>query len=102
MSKITRRSFIASAGALAAAPFAPAFIKSAHAAVALTLGHGAAPGNPRSVGALKFAELVAATTNGAVTINVAGSEQLGNDRSEARRVGKGGVSTGRSRGSPYP
>src|SRR5690554_1142519 len=79
MSKITRRSFIATAGAFAAAPFAPAFIKSSHAAVTFTLGHGAAPGNPRSVGALKFAELVAAKTNGAVTINVAGSEQLGND-----------------------
>jgi tripartite ATP-independent transporter DctP family solute receptor len=79
MSKMTRRSFIATAGVFAAAPFAPAFIKSARAATTFTLGHGAAPGNPRSLGAIKFAELVSAKTNGAVTINVAGSEQLGND-----------------------
>lgn len=45
----------------------------------LTLGHGAAPGNPRSVAAERFAELVAEKTSGEVTVTVAGSEQLGND-----------------------
>jgi tripartite ATP-independent transporter DctP family solute receptor len=45
----------------------------------LTLGHGAAPGNPRTVAAEEFARLVAERTNGEVAINIAGSEQLGND-----------------------
>jgi tripartite ATP-independent transporter DctP family solute receptor len=51
----------------------------ARAAVTLTLGHGAAPGNPRSVAAEEFARLVAEKTGGEVTVNIAGSEQLGND-----------------------
>ena len=45
----------------------------------LTLGHGAAPGNPRSVAAEEFAKLVEEKTGGEVKINIAGSEQLGND-----------------------
>lgn len=49
------------------------------AQTALTLGHGAAPGNPRAVAAEKFAELVAEKTGGAVAIRIAGAEQLGND-----------------------
>jgi len=57
----------------------PLFTQTARAATTLTLGHGAAPGNPRALGADKFAELVAAGTNGEIKINVAGSEQLGND-----------------------
>lgn len=79
MRHITRRSFIGVAGAMAATLTAPAFMRNANAATKLTLGHGAAPGNPRAVAATKFAELVAAKTNGAVIINVAGAEQLGND-----------------------
>jgi TRAP-type transport system periplasmic protein len=54
-------------------------VKPANAAITLTLGHGAAPGNPRTVAVSKFAELVAAKTAGSVAINIAGSEQLGND-----------------------
>ena len=42
-------------------------------------GHGAAPGNPRSVAAEEFAKLVGEKTGGEVTVNIAGSEQLGND-----------------------
>lgn len=49
------------------------------AQVTLTLGHGAAPGNPRTVAAEEFARLVNERTNGNVTINIAGSEQLGDD-----------------------
>jgi len=79
MQSITRRGFIGTVGALSAAAMAPAFIRPARAATTLTLGHGAAPGNPRAVAAERFAELVAAKTNGSVAINVAGSEQLGND-----------------------
>jgi tripartite ATP-independent transporter DctP family solute receptor len=53
---------------------------SAHAqAVKLTLGHGAAPGNPRHEAAVKFAELVKAKTGGRIEIQVAPSAQLGDD-----------------------
>lgn len=81
MVSMKRRTFVAGAGALIAAPAILSLVnpRSARAAVTLTLGHGAAPGNPRSVAAEKFAELVSAKTNGEVTINIAGSEQLGND-----------------------
>jgi tripartite ATP-independent transporter DctP family solute receptor len=79
MKSITRRTFFSTVGALTATTMAPAFIKQAHAQTRLTLGHGAAPGNPRAVAATKFAELVSSKTNGSIIINVAGSEQLGND-----------------------
>jgi len=48
-------------------------------AVTLTLGHGAAPGNPRTIAAEAFAKMVSERTKGSVTIKIAGSEQLGND-----------------------
>lgn len=74
----TRRYFlVGSAAALLAAQ--ALFPGSSWGQTTLTLGHGAAPGNPRSVAAEKFAELVAEKTGGEVTVNVAGSEQLGND-----------------------
>jgi hypothetical protein len=46
----TRRAFLKSAAFIAAAPALLASSRDARAAVALTLGHGAAPGNPRTVG----------------------------------------------------
>ena len=49
------------------------------AGVTLTLGHGAAPGNPRTIAAEAFAKMVSERTGGNVTIKIAGSEQLGND-----------------------
>lgn len=52
---------------------------SARAGVTLTLGHGAAPGNPRTIAAEAFAKMVSERTGGNVTIKIAGSEQLGND-----------------------
>ena len=71
----TRRQALASAAALAALlAAAPAW-----AQVTLTLGHGAAPGNPRTLAAEEFARLVSEGTDGNVTINIAGSEQLGDD-----------------------
>ena len=79
MSRMNRRTFVMTASVLAAAPLFPAFIRQANAAITLTLGHGAAPGNPRAVAAEKFAELVAAKTQGAVRVNIAGAEQLGSD-----------------------
>jgi tripartite ATP-independent transporter DctP family solute receptor len=52
----------------------------AHAqAIKLTLGHGAAPGNPRHEASVKFAEIVKAKTNGRIEVQVAPSAQLGDD-----------------------
>ena len=45
----------------------------------LTLAHNVQPMSPKGMGASKFAELVAAKTNGRITIHVAHSEQLGNE-----------------------
>jgi tripartite ATP-independent transporter DctP family solute receptor len=70
---------LAGASTLLAAPAIVASRSSALAATTLTLGHGAAPGNPRSVAAEEFAKLVGEKTGGEVTVNIAGSEQLGND-----------------------
>jgi tripartite ATP-independent transporter DctP family solute receptor len=48
-------------------------------AVKLTLGHGAAPGNPRHEAAVKFAEVVKAKSGGRIEVQVAPSAQLGDD-----------------------
>ena len=67
------RSFLA----LAAAALLPL---AGHAeAIKMTLGHGAAVGNPRHEAAVKFAELVKAKTGGRVEVQVAPSAQLGDD-----------------------
>ncbi|HET6469309.1 MAG TPA: TRAP transporter substrate-binding protein [Geminicoccaceae bacterium] len=76
-SVLNRRSLLAGAALAALALVAGAL--EARAAVTLTLGHGAAPGNPRAVAAEEFARLVREKTGGEVTVNIAGSEQLGND-----------------------
>lgn len=47
--------------------------------VKLTLGHGAAPGNPRHEASVKFAELVKAKSGGRINVQVAPSAQLGDD-----------------------
>ena len=67
--------------ALAAASLlATSFAAMAQPAVnKLTLGHGAAPGNPRHEAAVLFAERVKAKTNGRIEIQVAHSAQLGDD-----------------------
>ena len=75
--RITRRRLLAGASMVLAAP--AILRRPARAATTLTLGHGAAPGNPRSVAATEFARLVHEKTEGRVTVNIAGSEQLGND-----------------------
>ena len=52
----------------------------AHAqAVKLTLGHGAAPGNPRHEAAVKMAEVAKAKSGGRIEIQIAPSAQLGDD-----------------------
>jgi tripartite ATP-independent transporter DctP family solute receptor len=75
--QITRRRLLAGTAVALAAP--AIMQRRALAATTLTLGHGAAPGNPRAVAAQEFAKLVEQKTNGEVSVNVAGSEQLGND-----------------------
>ena len=78
--RMTRRAVLAgTCGLLAAPAIISTRSRRALTATTLTLAHGAAPGNPRSVAAERFAELVEAKTGGRVTVNVAGSEQLGND-----------------------
>jgi tripartite ATP-independent transporter DctP family solute receptor len=76
--RITRRTVLQGTAALLAAPSILSS-RRAQAAVTLTLGHGAAPGNPRTIAADAFAKMVNERTNGNVAIKVAGSEQLGND-----------------------
>ena len=73
--KTTRRAaLLGAAGALAA----PAVLR-AQGQVRLTLGHGAAPGNPRSVAAERMAAQLREKSNGRIEMRVAGSAQLGDD-----------------------
>jgi TRAP-type transport system periplasmic protein len=51
----------------------------AQATVKLTLGHGAAPGNPRHEASVKLAEVAKAKSNGRIEIQVSPSAQLGDD-----------------------
>jgi tripartite ATP-independent transporter DctP family solute receptor len=53
--------------------------RGAVAQTTLTLGHGAAPGNPRSVAAERMAALLKERSNGRIELRVAGSAQLGDD-----------------------
>ena len=72
-----RKTFVRTLLAVAAAATLPAI---AHAqAIKLTLGHGAAPGNPRHEAAVKFADVLKAKTNGRIEVQVAPSGQLGDD-----------------------
>ena len=72
-----RKNFIHTVLAVAAAALLPV---AAHAqAVKLTLGHGAAVGNPRHDAAVKFAEVLKAKSGGRIEVQVAPSGQLGDD-----------------------
>ena len=65
---------------LAAAGFAVGLpAAQAQAPVKFTLAHNSPPSSPKGLGATKFAELVAAKTGGRIVVNVAPSEQLGNE-----------------------
>ena len=57
----------------------------------LTLGHGAAPGNPRHEAAVKFAEVVKAKSAGRVEVQVAPSAQLGDDAAMVTAVRTGAL-----------
>lgn len=47
--------------------------------VRIILGHGAAPGNPRALGAIRFQELVHEKSDGEVEIQILGQESVGSD-----------------------
>lgn len=55
----------------------------------LLLGHGAAPGNPRTIAADAFAKQVEERTDGRITVQVQGSEQLGSDAQMLQSVRSG-------------
>jgi tripartite ATP-independent transporter DctP family solute receptor len=65
--------------ALVAALACAGSVSFAQSTVKLTLGHGAAPGNPRHEASVKFAEVVKAKSNGRVEVQVSPSAQLGDD-----------------------
>ncbi|WP_068645582.1 TRAP transporter substrate-binding protein [Variovorax soli] len=72
-----RKTVIRTLIAMAAAAALP--IAAQAQAVKLTLGHGAAPGNPRHEASVKFAEILKAKTSGRIEVQVAPSAQLGDD-----------------------
>jgi tripartite ATP-independent transporter DctP family solute receptor len=72
-----RHTFIATLTAIAAAALLPMAAQAQ--AVKLTLGHGAAPGNPRHEASVRFAEVVKAKSAGRIEVQVAPSAQLGDD-----------------------
>ena len=77
---------------LAAAALAVALPGLAQAqAMKLTLGHGAAPGNPRHEAAVKFAETLKAKTAGRIEVQVAPSAQLGDDAAMVTAVRTGAL-----------
>ena len=57
----------------------------------LTLGHGAAPGNPRHEASVKFAEVLKARTGGRIEVQVAPSAQLGDDAAMVTAVRTGAL-----------
>src|SRR3712207_2220416 len=75
MFKPTRRALLLGAAGTLAAPS----VLRAQGQVRLTLGHGAAPGNPRSVAAERMAAQLREKSNGRIEMRVAGSAQLGDD-----------------------
>lgn len=84
-----RKTFARTLLAVAAAAVLPL---AAHAqAVKLTLGHGAAPENPRHLASLKFAEIVKAKTNGRIEVQVAPSAQLGDDAAMVTQLRTGAL-----------
>ena len=73
-----RKNFLRTLSALAMVAAALPFAAQAQT-TKLTLGHGAAPGNPRHESAVLFAERVKSKTGGRIEIQVAHSAQLGDD-----------------------
>jgi len=74
---MNRKNFQAALLAAAVAALLP--VTAYAQATKLTLGHGAAPGNPRHEAAVRFADVVKAKTSGRLEVHVAHSAQLGDD-----------------------
>ena len=70
---VRRTALVAALACLSSAAFAQAALK-------MTLGHNAAPGNPKALGAIFFAEQMSKRSNGRITVQVAGAAQLGDDQ----------------------
>ena len=70
---VRRTALVAALACLGSAAFAQAALK-------MTLGHNAAPGNPKALGAIFFAEQMSKRSNGRITVQVAGAAQLGDDQ----------------------
>ena len=85
MNFLTLRRTLVATVVLAATGFAQA------QTVKLSLGHGAAPDNPRHIASLKFAEIVKAKTNGQVEVTVSPSGQLGTEPALITAVRSGAV-----------
>jgi TRAP-type transport system periplasmic protein len=75
---------------IAAAVFSVCSISFAQS-IKLTLGHGAAPDNPRHIAAVKLADVAKAKSNGRIEITVAPSGQLGNDSALITAVRTGAI-----------
>lgn len=72
---MNRRTLSAAGFALAATLAFPALAQN----VKLTLGHGAAPGNPRHEAAVKFADVLKTKSGGRIEVQISPSAQLGDD-----------------------
>jgi len=59
--------------------------------VKLSLGHGAAPGNPRHEASVKFAEVVKARSAGRIEVQVSPSAQLGDDAAMVTALRTGAI-----------
>jgi TRAP-type transport system periplasmic protein len=59
--------------------------------VKLTLGHNAAPGNPKDEGSRYFAEKVKQLSGGRIAVQVAGSAQLGDDTANITGMRTGSI-----------
>ncbi len=73
--RLSRRSMLLGAATVLATPS----LVFGQGQVRLTLGHNAAPGNPRSVAAERMAQRLRESSNGRIELRVAGSAQLGDD-----------------------
>jgi tripartite ATP-independent transporter DctP family solute receptor len=80
---------MAAAGLMTGIPFA-----SAQAPIKLSLAHNSAPSSPKGMGATKFAELVAAKSSGRIAVQVAPSEQLGNENTNMSALRTGTLDFG--------
>ena len=64
------------------------------AQIKLNLAHNSAPSSPKGMGATKFAELVAAKSKGRIVVQVAPSEQLGNENTNMSALRTGTLDLG--------